>query len=141
MQLDPHQRHIPRTWWTCAWRIRVINLMMAQAKVRYLKPMIVVANQSGLATSLISCAESIGKKISRDFNLNVSEVLWIEHFPNNPKNWLVATFALKSGFGPGSNYYIRWRPIRPNEFEVIKPFIPDIDNPDQYGKGKNHGQN
>ena len=128
LQPDFRNRLTPKTRWPCAWRIRIINLALAQPDVRHLKPMIVIANQSGSTTSLISCAESVGKKISRDFNLNVPQVLWIEHFPNKPKQWHVATFKPKSGFGPVNNYSIRWRPILPNEMDVIKPFIPYIND-------------
>ena len=128
MQPDSNRGRKPRSRWSCAWRIRIIDLMMALPNVQHLKPMIVIANQSGPATSLTSCAECIGKKISRDFNLNVSQLLWIEHFPNKQKQWLVATFKPKSSFGPDKNYSIRWRPIRPNEVSVIKSFIGDIDN-------------
>jgi hypothetical protein len=127
MQPDSNQGRKPRTHWACAWRIRIINLTMALPNVKHLKPIILIANQSGPATSLSSCAESIGKKISRDFNLNVSQVLWVEHFPNKPEGWLVATFKPKSSYGPDKNYTIGWRLIRPNEMDVIKSFIRDID--------------
>ncbi|MBT8370227.1 MAG: hypothetical protein HKO68_08750 [Desulfobacterales bacterium] len=129
MQPDANQGFKPRTQWTCAWRIRIINLGMAQPDVQHIRPMIVIANQTGLATSLSSCAESIGKKISRDFNLDVSHVLWVEHFPNKSNRWHVATFATKSQFGHHKNYSIRWRPIRPNELNLIRAFIPNIEDP------------
>ena len=128
MQPDANQGLKPRTHWKCAWRIRIINLRMAQPDVQHIRPMILIAKQSGLAISLSSCAESIGKKISRDFNLDVSQVLWVEHFPNKPRRWHVAAFSPKSASGPFKNYNIRWRPIRPNELDLIKAFIPNIDD-------------
>ena len=127
-QPDSHNRLTPRAQWPSAWRIRIINLALSQPDVQHLKPTIIIANQSGSAFSLTSCAESIGKKISRDFDLNVPQVLWIEHFPNKPEQWLAATFKPKSGNGPNQDYSIQWRPIRPNEIDVIKPFIPEIDD-------------
>ena len=36
----------------------------------------------------------------------------------------VAIFEPKSYFGTEIYYHIDWRPILPNEFEAIKPFIP-----------------
>jgi hypothetical protein len=92
-----------------------------------MKPLAVVTKQCGQQLCLASCAESIGKRISRDFNLNVHQVLWIEHFTNAPEKWLVASFKLKSSYGTDINYRIHWRPIRLNEISVIKPFIPDFD--------------
>ena len=49
---------------SCTWRVRIINLSDGQPAVRHLKPTIVIAHQTGPATSLISCAEAVGKKIS-----------------------------------------------------------------------------
>ena len=92
-----------------------------------MRPMIVVVNQIGRHPCLTSCAESIGKKISRDFSLDISRVIWVENFPDNLKQWYVAALTPKSGFGPDASYHIQWRPIRPEEINVIKPFIPDVD--------------
>ena len=121
----------PRAQWEYALQVRIVNLGLVPSAVEHLKSMIVVANQSGSKPCLTSCAESIGKKISRDFNLDVSRVLWVEHFPNNLKQWYVAAFKPKSSFGPDINYHIQWRPIRPNEIDIIKPFIPEIDDEDR----------
>ena len=117
----------PRTQWECAWQVRIINLSLNPSTVEYLKSVIVVANQTGSDPSLTSCAESIGKRISRDFNLDIPRVLWVEHFPNHRHQWLAAGFSLKSSFGPDIDYRIQWRPLRPNERDLIKPFIPEID--------------
>lgn len=117
----------PRTQWVYAWQVRIINLDLCQPTVKHIKPMIVAVNQTGSKPCLTSCVESIGKKISRDFNLDISRVLWVEHLSNNFKQWYVAAFKPKSSFGPDINYHIQWRPIRPNEIDIIKPFIPEID--------------
>ena len=117
----------PRTKWVCAWRVRIINLTVGQPAVQHLKPIIVLANQTGVATSLTSCAETIGKKISFDFRLEINKVLWLEHLPSKPGQLYAAVFTPKSSFGPDIDYKIQWRPARPNEINLIKPFIPDID--------------
>ena len=118
----------PRSEWEYAWQVRIINFGLSQSNVEHLRSRIVVANQTGSKNCLASCAESIGKKISRDFDLDVSRVLWVEHFPNNPKQWFVAVFKPKSGFGSGITYHIQWRPIRPVEISLINPFISEIHN-------------
>ncbi len=120
-----------RAHWEYGWQVRIINLGLSQSTVAHLKSMIVVVNQTGSKHCLTSCAESIGKKISRDFNLVISRVLWVEHFPNNLKPWHAAAFKPKSGFGPDINYHIQWRPIRPKEIDIIKPFVPEIDGSDR----------
>ena len=123
---EPEQSFKPRTRWECAWQVRIINLDLSRPTVKHLKPMIVVVNQTGTRPCLSSCAESIGKKISRDFSLEVSRVLWLEKFPNNPKQWYTATFMPQSGSGPNINYHIRWRPSRPKEIDIIEPFITEV---------------
>jgi hypothetical protein len=117
----------PRAQWEYAWQVRIINLGLEPSTVEHLKSMIVVVNQTGSKPCLTSCAESIGKKISRDFDLVISRVLWVEHFPNNQKQWFVAAFKPKSSFGSDFTYHIQWRPIRPKETDFIKPFISEID--------------
>ena len=126
LQPDTEHGSKPRTKWVCAWRIRMIKLSLDQPTVRHLKPTIVVADQTGLATSLISCAEAIGKKISRDFDLDINKVLWVEHFPSKPGQWYAAVFTPKGTFGPEIYYSIKWRPLRPNEANLIRMFIPEI---------------
>jgi hypothetical protein len=81
-----------------------------------------------LATCLTSCAEAVGKKISRDFKLDIKKVLWIEHTPSKPGRWCTAVLSPRSAFGPDITYRIQWRPARPNEISLLKPFIPDIDD-------------
>ena len=112
----------------CTWRVRIIDLTDGQPAVQHLKPTIVIANQTGLAAGLISCAEAVGKRISLDFKLDIKKVLWIELLPNKPGQWHAAVFTPKSDSGPGISYRIHWRPARPKEIKVIKPFIPDIDD-------------
>ena len=112
----------------CAWRVRIINLTVGQPAIQQLRPTIVLVNQTGLATSLTSCAEAVGKKISLDFKLDIKKVLWIELIPNKPGQWYAAVFTPKSESGSGISYRIDWRPARPKEINLIKPFIPDIDD-------------
>jgi hypothetical protein len=37
-------------------------------------------------------------------------------------------FKAKSYVGNEIFYTIDWRPIRPNELQVIQPFVPEIEN-------------
>jgi hypothetical protein len=117
----------PRSHWEYGWQVRIINLDLSHSTVEHLKSTIVVVNQTGRKPCLTSCAESIGKKISRDFDLVISRVLWVEHFPNNLNQWHAAAFKPRSSFGPNIDYQIRWRPLRPKEIDIIKPFISEID--------------
>jgi hypothetical protein len=112
----------------CTWRVRIIDLTGGQPAVQHLKPTIVIADQGALTGSLISCAEAVGKKISRDFRLDIKKVFWVERILNKPGQWHAAVFTPKSESGPGIDYHIDWRPLRPDEINLITPFIPNIDD-------------
>jgi hypothetical protein len=122
LQPDTDRGPTPKTKWLCTWRVRIIELPAGRPAVRHLKPTVVVANPCGLAASLNSCAEAVGKKISRDFKLDIKKVLWIEHIPARPGQWHAAIFTPKAMLDADINYRINWRPLRPDEQRLIKRF-------------------
>ena len=109
----------------CSWWVRIIDFSIDRPEVRYLKPYVIIATQTGEGIFIATCAESLGKRIYRDFNLKVYETLWIENYPHEQALY-VAAFKPKSYFGTDILYHIDWRPILANEFEAIKPFIPVV---------------
>jgi hypothetical protein len=112
----------------CSWRLRIIDLTLKQPEVKHLKPYVVVASQTGEGIFKSTCAESLGKRICRDFSLDVNEILWIEHFPGEYDRMYVAAFRPKAYLGSEIFYTVDWRPIRRNEIETIRPFIPECDS-------------
>ena len=112
--------------WACSWRLKLFDFTMSHPDVKHLKPYAVVATQTGGGFFKTTCAESLGKRICRDFNLEIEEILWIEHYPEEPALY-VAMFKPKSYIGNEILYTIDWRPIRPNELQVIQPFVPEIE--------------
>ena len=111
-----------------AWRVRIINLSISRPDVKHLRPIIIVASRTNEGIFQTTCAESIGKRICRDFNLKINEILWIEHYPDEPIPMYIAIFVPKSYIGPEIFYSVDWRPIRSNEIEAIRPFIPEAEN-------------
>ena len=113
--------------WGCSWRLRLFDFSISHPDVKHLRPYAVVATQTGEGIFKTTCAESLGKRICRDFSLEIDSILWIEHYPDEPALY-VAMFKPKSYFGHEIFYSIDWRPIRPNELQLIQPFIPEIEN-------------
>ena len=113
--------------WACSWRLRLFDFSISYPNVKHLRPYAIVATQTGEGIFKTTCAESLGKRICRDFKLEIDEILWIEHYPDEPALY-VAMFKPKSYLGNEIFYTIDWRPIRPNELRVIQPFIPEIKN-------------
>ena len=127
MPVDDAQRSAPISRWSCAWRVRIIDRDLAQPEIKHLKPYIVLANQVGGQVSFNSCAESVGKRICRDFNLAVEKIFWVEHFPKRSHQWYTASFSIQSSFGPDKSYNIAWRILRPNEIESLKVYFPEFE--------------
>ena len=113
--------------WACSWRLRLFDFSISYPNVKHLRPYAIVATQTGEGIFKTTCAESLGKRICRDFKLEIDEILWIEYYPDEPALY-VAMFKPKSYLGDEVFYTIDWRPIRPNELRVIQPFIPEIKN-------------
>ena len=112
--------------WEYSWRIRIINFELGQPDVQFLRPIVIFAVQNGGRPLKTNCAESLGRRICRDFELNVEEILWIECFPSDPEPIKVASFLPMPAMGPGKFYAVAWRIVRPNELAAIEAFIPDI---------------
>jgi hypothetical protein len=111
----------------CSWRLRLFDFSISHPDVKHLRPYAVVATQTGEGIFKTTCAESLGKRICRDFNLEIDGILWIEHYPDEPALY-VAMFKPTSYFDNEIFYSIDWRPIRPNELQLIQPFIPEIED-------------
>ncbi len=118
-----------KDWAFSCW-LKIIDLAADNPGVSYLKPVAVIATETSRGPYRTTCAESMGKRIFRDFNLDVDKTLWIESRLDDPVQMVVGIFKPKSyaGFGYETYYSIGWRPILPNEFELIKPFITSYMN-------------
>ena len=117
----------PISQWAYSWRLRIIDFSLCQPEVKYLRPHVVVASQTGEGIFKTTCAESLGKRICRDFDLKINDILWVEHFLDE-SNLYIATFKPKFYMGPEVFYTVDWRPILPNELESIRPFIPEVED-------------
>ncbi len=127
LEPDADRSFLSPTGRQCAWRIRIIDLNLGEPGVYHLRPIIVVAVQTGAVISLTSCAESVGEKIRQDFTLDINRVLWIEQVASRPGQWLVAGFK-SHRHGPRIYYDINWRPIRDNERKTVSTYLPDFAN-------------
>ena len=116
----------PIKQWSYSWRVRIINFELGQPDIQFLRPIVIFATQNGDRQWKTSCAESLGKRICRDFQLNVEQILWIEYFPADSEPLKAASFIPRSSMGSEKFYAVSWRSVRPNERAVIADYIPDI---------------
>ncbi len=108
-----------------AWRVRIINLSLGCPQVAHLRPFIVFASPTGEGIFKASCAESLGRSICRDFDLNPQETLWVECLPGSSGRLHVAVFIPRPSAGPDVIYRVTWRTIRPNEGKTLQKFLPE----------------
>ena len=112
-----------RKHWAFSCRLRIIDLAADHPDISYLKPIAVIATETNQGVFRKTCAETMGKRIFRDFDLDVEKTLWIESSPDDPAKMIVGIFSAKTYAGHETYYSIGWRSILPNEFELIKPYI------------------
>ena len=112
----------------CNWRVRIVDFSMSFPEVAHIKPKAVFVNRVGEGLFKASCAESLGKRVCRDFDLDVKDLLWIEEFIDAPDRYYTALFKPRIYSGTDMMYAITWRPVMKNEMEAISGFIqPEID--------------
>lgn len=115
----PGQKEHP----ACTWRVRIVDFTMSFPDVAHIKPKSVFVNRVGSGLFKASCAESLGKRVCRDFDLDVKDLLWIEEFKDAPGRYYAAVFKPKVYDGPDIMYTITWRSVMKNEMEALMRFI------------------
>lgn len=110
-----------------AWRVRIIDFRLGFSDVQYLRPYALVAVPAEDSIYKGTCAESLGRRICLDFDLDVAQMIWIERLPKIVDALFVAVFKPQGGYGPRPHYQITWRAIRANELAIIKSFIPEAE--------------
>lgn len=107
----------------CTWRVRIIDFSISLPDVAHIKPYAVVVNREDAGFFSATCAESLGKRICRDFQIDVKDLLWLEVFSAAPDKMYAAVFSPKQYVGAEILYDIKWRPVMKNEMESILRFI------------------
>lgn len=116
----------PVSWWPGAYHIKIVKLACETNDISYLIPTAVILKNARsnpeMNTSLKNYIHTFAQKISEAYGLNMEKTLWVElddtirvtRLIPDPKV-VVATM-----------YAISWRDIRPNELEMIQPYISDM---------------
>ncbi len=113
----------PIAWWPGSYRVRIVKLETEETGLSYLIPFaVILKNMKVPATiniSLRNCIHNFAQKISKEYDLNIDKTLWIEL----DCKIKVAMLNPDRQLADETLYSISWRPIRPNELEMIKPYI------------------
>ena len=84
--------------WAYAWRVRIIDLSLGLPQVTHLKPYIVFISPSDEGIFTATCADHMGKRICRDFNLDVAQTLWVECFDKILSGYFHPPLAIRSRY-------------------------------------------
>ncbi len=117
----------PISWWPGSYHVKIVKLGADKNNISYLVPMAVILKNartqpSLMNTSLKNYIHNFARKLSKEYDLDLNKTLWIEI--DDKIRVAVLTPVQKSV--PEIIYSIAWRPIRPNELEMIKPYIFDM---------------
>jgi hypothetical protein len=105
----------------CAWRVIIVDFASVDPENSHIRPVAVLAFRKPGSFFKASCAESMGKRICADFNLDVQDLLWVESFPDLTDDLYVAVFTPRYR-DADVQYDIRWRPILDNERIAVEPW-------------------
>lgn len=105
----------------CSWRVKIIDFSSGDPRHAHIRPYAVLAHRKEGGIFKISCAESLGKRICKDFDLHVDDILWVEVFPDMVDALYVAVFTPRYQEA-NINYTVTWRPILENEHAAVAPW-------------------
>ena len=103
------------------WQVKIVDFSSGDPMHSHIRPYAVLAFRKEGGIFKTSCAESIGKRICRDFDLNVNDVLWVEAFTDLPGALFVAVFTPRYQ-ETDIHYTVTWRPILKNEAAAVEPW-------------------
>jgi hypothetical protein len=107
--------------YACAWQVKIIDFASDDPFHLHIRPYAVLAVRKAGGIFKTSCAESLGKRICSDFDLDIGDLLWIESFPEMPDDLYVAIFSPYYR-GTQIQYTVAWRPILENERHAVTPW-------------------
>ncbi len=116
----------PVSWWPGSYRVKIIELGSNSENISYLFPTAVILKnartQKPMNTSVKNYIHNFAKKISQKYTLDIKKTLWIEL----DDTIRVAVITPDPRLVTETISSISWRPIRPNELELITPYINDM---------------
>ena len=113
----------PVHWWPGSYRLTIVDLSKSIPGVKMIRPIVIIASDTGSGFSAKNYFENLAKNICRDFKIDMSKILWVEYHPLEPVEIEVAMFKNIAGIEPEIIYSVQWRPVMANELEVIKKFL------------------
>lgn len=121
-----HSSKKPISWWPGSYHVKIVQLAADKENISYLVPTAVILKnaktQSTMNITIKNYIHNFAQKISKKYDLDINKTLWIEL----DDKIRVAMLSPSQKVISDILYSISWRPIRPNELKMIKPYIFDM---------------
>ncbi|MCF6249435.1 MAG: hypothetical protein L3J69_19075 [Desulfobacula sp.] len=121
-----HDGKKPVSWWPGSYHVKIVKLSSDSDNVRFLMPTFVILknakNNPTMNTSLKNYIHTFAQKISKQYDLNMEKTLWIEI------NDEIQVIRIQPAphVVEATLFSVPWRDIRPNELEMIEPYLGDM---------------
>lgn len=106
----------------CAWHVKIVDLSYSEPDYPHIRPFALLAKAQEGGIFKTTCADSLGKRIISDFNLQLKDLLWVETFTHLSDDMYVAVFTPRY-YDTLTEYAVSWRPILENERAAIAPWV------------------
>lgn len=116
----------PISWWPGSYHVKIVKLATDDGNISYLVPFAVILKNARINptmnTSLRNYIHTFARKISKEYNLDLEKTLWVE-VDDTIK---VTRLGKAPKILETTLYSISWRPVRPNELDMIRPYLDDM---------------
>lgn len=113
----------PVSWWPGSYHVKIIKQSSDNKNIRFLVPTYVILKNARINptmnTSLKNHLYTFALKISKQYDLDMKKTLWIEI----DDTIRVTRIQPDERELDPTLFSIPWRDIRPNELEMIKPYL------------------
>lgn len=117
----------PISWWPGSYHVKIIKLSTDDEKVSFLVSHAVLLKNARINptmnTSLRSYIHTFAKKISSKYNLDIKKTLWVEM---DGETFRAARINPDPRAVSPRMFDVAWREVRPNEMELIEPYLSDM---------------
>lgn len=116
----------PICWWPGIYHLRIVDFSAQDRGVKHLKPYAVLCMNAGRGTSIRNCIENFAQRVAADFNIEIDKTIWAEVVPSEPPELKIAVLKFQRHVGRTPIYSAEWREARPNEKQVLDPFLDGL---------------
>jgi len=122
-----HDGKKPVSWWPGSYHVKIVRLSTDEENIRFLVPTAVILKNAKTRpptfnTSIKNYIHTFAEKICEKYNLAIGKTLWVEVDDTIRVTRLPAGDTALAA----TLFAISWRPIRPNELELIEPYLDNM---------------